>query len=99
MWSGAGWNAARTGDSTMVRRFPLFACLGSGRLTSGLCRRTGDLARILQDATENVAGAFGARGVPEAMRIIELIAIEQAREWGTCSVSRALLCRCPGGDG
>ena len=46
-----------------------------------------DLAKILQDATEADAGAFRARGIPEAMKFIELIAIEQARSWGTCSLN------------
>ncbi len=46
-----------------------------------------DLARILQGATDSRARAFGARGVPEALRIAELMAIEQSRKWGTCSVS------------
>ena len=45
-----------------------------------------DLARIIQDATENRAGAFKARGTPEALRVIEILGIEQGRAWGTCSV-------------
>ncbi|EKM53146.1 uncharacterized protein PHACADRAFT_259331 [Phanerochaete carnosa HHB-10118-sp] len=46
-----------------------------------------DLAKILQDATEAEAGAFRARGIPEAMKVVELMAIEQARSWGTCSLN------------
>ncbi len=49
----------------------------------------GDLATILQDATKNRAAAFGARGVPEVLRVIEIMGIEQERSWGTCSVSVA----------
>jgi linoleate 10R-lipoxygenase len=48
-----------------------------------------DLAEILQNATERPAGAFGARGVPEVLRVIEVLGIEQARSWGTCSVRLA----------
>ncbi|GJE92324.1 linoleate 10R-lipoxygenase domain-containing protein [Phanerochaete sordida] len=46
-----------------------------------------DLAKILQDATEAEAGAFRARGIPEVMKVVELMAIEQARNWGTCSLN------------
>lgn len=49
-----------------------------------------DLARILQDATEARAGAFRARGCPPAMRVIEMLAIEQGRKWGACTVRRHL---------
>ncbi|KAJ2923656.1 hypothetical protein H1R20_g13438, partial [Candolleomyces eurysporus] len=46
-----------------------------------------DLANILHDATESRASAFGARGVPAAMRIIEILGIQQARAWNTCSLN------------
>uniref|UniRef100_A0A7G1PUP4 Dioxygenase n=1 Tax=Tricholoma matsutake TaxID=40145 RepID=A0A7G1PUP4_TRIMT len=46
-----------------------------------------DLARTIQDATEHRAGAFKARGTPEALRIIEILGIEQGRAWGTCSLN------------
>ncbi len=45
-----------------------------------------DLAEILQNATKQVAGAFKARGIPEVMRIVEVLGIEQSRAWGVCSV-------------
>ena len=45
-----------------------------------------DLARILQDATEQRAGAFRARGCPSVMRLVEILAIEQGRKWGACTV-------------
>ena len=45
-----------------------------------------DLARILQDGTANPAGAFKARGIPAALRIIEVMSIYQARAWGCCTV-------------
>ncbi|KAG9031228.1 hypothetical protein FRB95_002930 [Tulasnella sp. JGI-2019a] len=46
-----------------------------------------ELARILQDATSEPASAFKARGIPHAMRIIEIMAIQQNRDWGTCSLN------------
>ena len=46
----------------------------------------GALAKILQDATEASASAFKARGIPEALRVVELLGIEQSRKWGACTV-------------
>ncbi|KAL0070995.1 hypothetical protein AAF712_001553 [Marasmius tenuissimus] len=46
-----------------------------------------DLARILMDATEYRAGAFKARGIPEALKVVEVLGIERARQWGTCSLN------------
>ncbi|KAG8881440.1 hypothetical protein FRB97_009566 [Tulasnella sp. 331] len=46
-----------------------------------------ELAKILQDATNEPASAFKARGTPHAMRIIEVMAIQQNRNWGTCSLN------------
>ncbi|TFY55044.1 hypothetical protein EVG20_g9464 [Dentipellis fragilis] len=46
-----------------------------------------DIARILQSATESSSSAFKARGTPEVLRVIELLSIEQARTWGTCSLN------------
>ncbi|KAH9475928.1 Linoleate 10R-lipoxygenase [Psilocybe cubensis] len=46
-----------------------------------------DLANVLHNATEARAGAFKARGIPEALRIIEVMGIEQSRSWGTCSLN------------
>jgi hypothetical protein len=45
-----------------------------------------DLAKTIQSATECRAGAFKARGIPEALRVIEILGIEQGRTWGACSV-------------
>jgi hypothetical protein len=50
--------------------------------------RDEDIAKILHDATENVAGAFSARNTPEVMKMIKVLGIEQARKWGVCTVSR-----------
>ena len=46
-----------------------------------------DLAKILHDATEKCAGAYRARGTPAALRIIEIMGIEQARQWGCCTMN------------
>lgn len=53
----------------------------------------GDLAKIIQEATANRAGAFKARGIPTALRVIEIMGIEQARKWGTCSVGTCVVFR------
>ena len=50
-----------------------------------------DLAAILMNAIEDPAGAFKARGIPEVMRIVEIMGIEQARQWGTCTVSETFI--------
>ncbi|KAF8629714.1 hypothetical protein AX15_003313 [Amanita polypyramis BW_CC] len=46
-----------------------------------------DLARVLHNAIEWRAAAFKARGVPEALRVIEVMVIERARKWGTCTLN------------
>jgi linoleate 10R-lipoxygenase len=43
------------------------------------------------DATEARASSFKARGTPEVLRFVEELSIEQAREWGTCSVRGFIL--------
>ncbi|KAG8951991.1 hypothetical protein FRC04_005324 [Tulasnella sp. 424] len=45
------------------------------------------LAKILQDATVQPAGAFGARRTPHALKIVEIMSIEHNREWGTCTLN------------
>ncbi|KAF9006152.1 linoleate diol synthase [Cyathus striatus] len=46
-----------------------------------------DLAAILQNATEEPAAAFRARGTPEVMRLNEVMGIEMNRRWGVCSLN------------
>ncbi|EDR13977.1 linoleate diol synthase [Laccaria bicolor S238N-H82] len=46
-----------------------------------------DLADVLKNATEHSAGAFRARGTPAAMRLNEVMGIEQNRRWGVCSLN------------
>lgn len=45
------------------------------------------LAKILQNATVQPAGAFGARRTPHALKIVEVMSIEHNREWGTCTLN------------
>ncbi|KAI8966389.1 linoleate diol synthase precursor [Daldinia sp. FL1419] len=40
-----------------------------------------DLVEILTTSIEDVAGAFGANQVPSALRAIEILGINQARDW------------------
>ncbi|KAJ7126174.1 heme peroxidase [Mycena epipterygia] len=46
-----------------------------------------DLAEILHNSTSSWAGAYKARGIPEVLRVIEVLGIEQARRWGACSMN------------
>ncbi|KAI9147362.1 heme peroxidase [Paramyrothecium foliicola] len=45
------------------------------------------LISLLNETTEDVAGAFGARNVPTALRAIEILGINQGRNWGTASLN------------
>ncbi|GJN92760.1 hypothetical protein Rhopal_005798-T1 [Rhodotorula paludigena] len=47
-----------------------------------------ELCRILTEATDEVAGAFGANHTPAIMRIIDVLGIKQARDdWSCCSMN------------
>lgn len=46
-----------------------------------------DLANYLHEATQVPAAAFKARGVPNVMRVIEILGIQQARKWGACTMN------------
>ncbi|KAI0778881.1 heme peroxidase [Trametes elegans] len=46
-----------------------------------------DLAKILQDATEKPAGTYRARGTPGVLRVVEMMGMVQAREWGVCTMN------------
>ena len=45
------------------------------------------LANALMSATSVPAHTFQARGVPGVLRVIEILGIQQARTWGTCSLN------------
>ncbi|TBU62473.1 heme peroxidase [Dichomitus squalens] len=62
------------------------------RTFAGLKRTNGrfsddDLAKILQDATEKQAGAYRARGSPACLRVVEILGMVQARQWGVCTMN------------
>ncbi|ODH51178.1 hypothetical protein GX48_02604 [Paracoccidioides brasiliensis] len=46
-----------------------------------------DLVRIITEATEEVAGTFGPRNVPKALRAVEILGIHQARKFGCGSLN------------
>ncbi|OTB12803.1 hypothetical protein K445DRAFT_369110 [Daldinia sp. EC12] len=46
-----------------------------------------DLVDILTTSIEDVAGAFGANQVPSALRVIEILGIEQARDWNVATLN------------
>ena len=55
--------------------------------TTGMYKDS-DLCKILSKATDNVAGAFKARGTPAIMQVIEVLAIATARnDWSTCTLN------------
>lgn len=45
------------------------------------------LAAILQGATEKMAGAYRARGTPAVLKVVEVMAIQQGRKWGMCTMN------------
>ncbi|KDR73404.1 hypothetical protein GALMADRAFT_142500 [Galerina marginata CBS 339.88] len=50
-------------------------------------RFSDDLAKIVHIATENPASAFRGRGTPPVLRLVEMMGIEQARQWGLCTMN------------
>lgn len=46
-----------------------------------------DLVNILTAATDTVSGAFGARNTPVALKAVEMLGINQGREWGLASLN------------
>lgn len=46
-----------------------------------------DLARIMKEAMDDPAGMFGARNVPKALKIVEVLGINQARKWQIASLN------------
>jgi hypothetical protein len=46
-----------------------------------------ELVNILTEATEDVAASFGPRQVPVALKVIEVMGIQQARYWGVASLN------------
>ncbi|CAI4218929.1 unnamed protein product [Parascedosporium putredinis] len=46
-----------------------------------------DLVNILKEAMEDPAGVFGSRTIPKALKIVEVLAINQARRWQVGSLN------------
>ncbi|CAM1509632.1 Fc.00g033710.m01.CDS01 [Cosmosporella sp. VM-42] len=46
-----------------------------------------DLVRILKEAMDDPAGTFGARMVPKALKVVEVLGINQARKWQVGSLN------------
>ncbi|KAF1845382.1 heme peroxidase [Cucurbitaria berberidis CBS 394.84] len=46
-----------------------------------------EIVKILTEATEDVAASFGPRHIPIALRVVEVMGIEQARAWGVASLN------------
>ncbi|KZS86927.1 heme peroxidase [Sistotremastrum niveocremeum HHB9708] len=46
-----------------------------------------DIANLLNDAVESPASRYGARGTPGVLRIVEILAMNQARKWGVCTMN------------
>ncbi|KAH9932122.1 heme peroxidase [Epithele typhae] len=45
------------------------------------------LAGVLHDATDKMAGSYGARGSPPVLRLVEVLGMTQARKWGVCTMN------------
>lgn len=77
----------------VAKRFSEVTSSPSQRVFGGLTRgpdgkfSDDDLARILQNATESPAGAFRGQGTPAVLRIAEIVGIQQARQWGLCTMN------------
>ncbi|KAF9553362.1 heme peroxidase [Agrocybe pediades] len=46
-----------------------------------------ELADILKFAIETPAGAFRGQGTPPVLRLVEIMGIEQSRQWGLCTMN------------
>ncbi|KAH7103029.1 putative linoleate diol synthase [Auriculariales sp. MPI-PUGE-AT-0066] len=46
-----------------------------------------ELARILQNASDQPGAAFGARGTPEVLKVMDVMGILQSRRWGVCTLN------------
>ena len=81
-------NVALTAGSPTVSRWQLFEFHRPGSA------HVEDIARLLFESIESPAAAFKARGIPEALRIVEVMGITQARKWRVCTVSYSSYRKC-----
>ncbi|KAI9860958.1 MAG: hypothetical protein M1813_005637 [Trichoglossum hirsutum] len=49
--------------------------------------RDADLVKILTESIEDPAGAFGANNVPKILRAVEILGIQQGRQWNCASLN------------
>lgn len=78
---GLGKWEASLDDDPMKRPFAHLKRGSDGKLPDD------DLVRILADAIEDPAGAFGANNVPKALRAVEILGMHQARAWEVGSLN------------
>ncbi|MCJ1351753.1 MAG: hypothetical protein MMC33_001737 [Icmadophila ericetorum] len=46
-----------------------------------------DILKCLVEGTEDIAGAFGAQNVPTVLKLVEVMGIEQARDWQVATLN------------
>ncbi|EMD84856.1 hypothetical protein COCHEDRAFT_1219837 [Bipolaris maydis C5] len=46
-----------------------------------------ELVRVMKEGMEDPAGCFGARNVPKALRVVEILGIVQGRKWQVASLN------------
>ncbi|GIZ44782.1 hypothetical protein CKM354_000797100 [Cercospora kikuchii] len=46
-----------------------------------------DLVRVLKESMEDTAALFGPKNVPKALRVVEILGIQRARQWQTASLN------------
>ena len=46
-----------------------------------------EVVKILVESIEDCANAFGANQVPECLRVVEMMSIQQARDWQMCTLN------------
>ncbi|KAL5361997.1 heme peroxidase [Aspergillus floccosus] len=76
------WKWSTTIDNEPSR----WTCGNLERLPAGDFKGS-DLVKLLQDGTEHVAGAFGARNTPRALKAVEMLGIQQGRDWGLATLN------------
>ncbi|KAK7439854.1 hypothetical protein VKT23_017426 [Stygiomarasmius scandens] len=81
-----GMAAAKIGSKNTMNNVREWTFGGLERGKDGSFSSEG-IAKLLIDATEDRAGAYGARRIPEVMKVIEVMGIQQARSWGSCSMN------------
>ncbi|GAA6055298.1 hypothetical protein JCM3770_004827 [Rhodotorula araucariae] len=70
------------GDDVKTWEFNNFKRTESGAF------RDEDIVKTIVEATDNIAGAFKARAIPEVMRAIDMLGMEAARKtWRCCSIN------------